>query len=152
MTWAIKCLEKFNKDCSYLETNKNNSSTFQQRLLTYEFHIHILQHPFGWDEIIAFKKIKFKKKDKSKFATGFTQPLKMPRMIIKLIVCKCMTNKTISLWRHFSYDQRLQFSFIHIYLCHNQDPSVCWQSDYPRPVSIKHLSGTCRILLYAQSW
>lgn len=64
---------------------------------TYEFHIHILQHPFGWDEIIAFKEIKLKKKDESKFATGFTQPLKMPCMIITLIVCKCMTNKTISL-------------------------------------------------------
>lgn len=60
MTWAIKCLEKFNKDCSYLETNKNNNPAAIAK--TYEFHIHILQHPFGWDEIIAFNKIKFKKK------------------------------------------------------------------------------------------
>lgn len=40
-----------------------------------------------------------------------------------------MTNKTITsnLWRHFSYDHCLQFSFIHglsSFLCHNQNHCV----------------------------
>lgn len=43
---------------------------------TYEFHIHILQHPFGWDEIIAFKKIKLKKKRRIKVCNGFHTAIK----------------------------------------------------------------------------
>lgn len=56
-----------------------------------------------------------------------------------------MTNKTISLWRHFSYDQRIQFSFIHIYLCHNQDP-FCVDNLTTRG---RHLSNTtvCTIMI-----